>query len=163
MSQINLPHHIRLGANTRRGAAKSAVVSLYGDMFAEHATWVCDAAMAHHPRQACLATHRMIAVSCRWASSRPYGEVIAILERAQRLAEAAGWQIASGVDGVIDTGTIIDDLSIVESFPADPQAYGYNAACGFTFEAEQPATAVAFSDGDVAALTVLAQQVFDLL
>ena len=163
MSQINLPHGIELGGNTWQGAEKAAFITLYGDEGAVNAPWVMDAAMATHPREAALAPHRMIAVCGRWHGPRPYGRVVKALEVAQRLLEGAGWQIASGVEGHLDTGTVIDDLRVVDSFPANPQAHGYNAACGFVFECEKPDEGFVYSSGEIAALTALAQQVLDLL
>ena len=163
MSQINLPYGIELGGNTRQGAEKSALVTLYGDEGADYAPWACEAAMAEHPREAALATHRMIAVCGRWHDPRPYGRVVEVLEAAQRLLEGAGWQIASRVESILDTGTTIDDLRVVDEFPAMPNAHGYNAACAFVFECEKPDEGFAYSEGEITALTALAQQVLDLL
>lgn len=163
MSQIDLPYGISLGGNTWQGAEKSVLVTLYGDENASYASWVCDAAMAEHPRQACLAPHRMIAVCGRWADPRPYDRVVEILESAQQLFEEAGWRITSRVEGILDTGTCIDDLQVVDEFPASPNLRGYNAACGFGFECEKPDGGFGYSDGEIAALTALAQQVLDLL
>ena len=163
MSQINLPHGIELGGNTWQGAEKAAFITLYGDEGAVNAPWVMDAAMATHPREAALAPHRMIAVCGRWADPRPYGRVVETLEAAQRLLKGAGWQIASSVEGHLDTGTVIDYLRVVESFPTSPNAHGYNAACAFVFECEKPDEGFEYSNGEIAALTALAQQVLDLL
>ena len=163
MSQINLPYGIELGNNTRQGAEKSALVTLYGDEGAVYAPWVFDAAMASHPREAALAPHHMIAVCGRWADPRPYGRVVETLEVAQRLLKGAGWQIASSVEGHLDTGTVIDDLRVVDEFPEEERAGGYNAACAFVFECEKPDQGFDYSDGEITALTALAQQVLDLL
>ena len=163
MSQINLPHGISLGGNTWQGAEKAALITLYGDEGADYAPWACEAATAEHPRQACLASHRMIAVCGRWHDPRPYGRVVEVLEAAQRLLEGAGWQIASRVESILDTGTTIDDLRVVDEFPAMPNAHGYNAACAFVFECEKPDEGFAYSEGEITALTALAQQVLDLL
>lgn len=163
MSQINLPYGIELGGNTRQGAEKSALVTLYGDEGADYAPWACEAAMAEHPREAALASHRMIAVCGRWHDPRPDGRVVETLGAAQRLLEGDGWRIASGVEGSFGTGTAIDDLQVVDSFPENPNAHGYNAACAFVFECEKPDQGFDYSNGEIAALTVLAQQVLDLL
>lgn len=163
MSQINLPYGIELGGNTWRDAEKSTLITLYGDERADYAPWAMDAAMASHPREAALAPHRMIAVCGRWHDPRPYGRVVETLEAAQRLLEGAGWQIAGSVEGILGTGTAIDDLQVVDTFPVDPQAHGYNAACGFVFECEKLDQGFDYSDGEIAALTALAQQVLDLL
>ena len=163
MSQINLPHGIELGGNTWQGAEKAAFITLYGDEGAVYAPWVFDAAMASHPREACLAPHRMIAVCGRWADPRPYGRVVEILEAAQRLLEEDGWQIASRVEGILGTGTVIDDLRVVDEFPEEERAGGYNAACAFVFECEKPDEGFAYSEGEITALTALALQVLDLL
>lgn len=163
MSQINLPYGIELGGNTWRDAEKSTLITLYGDERADYAPWAMDAAMASHPREAALAPHRMIAVCGRWRDPRPYGRVVETLEAAQRLLEEAGWQIASRVEGILDTGIIIDDLRVVDEFPEEERAGGYNAACAFVFECEKPDQGFDYSDGEITALTALAQQVLDLL
>lgn len=163
MSQMNLPESIQLGGNTWLDAKKSVLVTIYGDENAIYAPWACEAAMAEHPREACLAPHRMIAVCGRWRDPRSYDLVVETLEVAQRLFEGAGWRIASSVEGILDTGTLIDDLRVVDELPSEERAGGYNAACAFVFECEKPDEGFEYSSGEIAALTALAQQVLDLL
>ena len=160
MSWINLPNGIKLGGNIWQNADPNVFLTLYGSEEAAVAAWSMNAAMASHPRKAALASHRMIAVRGRWCDDpRPYGHVVDVLGAAQELFEEAGWQIASSVEGHPDTGTTIDDLRVVDAFPAEPNARGYNAAYAFKFECEKPDEGFEYSDGDIAALTALAQQV----
>lgn len=119
--------------------ARSVLITLYGDVSAEAAEWEMDAASATHPREAGLASHRMIAVCARWGAPRPYLEILADLRLAQDIFRKKGWRIALRVDGVLDTGTAVLDLSMEDRFPeGPPDLGGYNAALGFRFEAEKP-------------------------
>lgn len=158
--QIIVPEQILVGQEDGR----HVLLTIYADERGPAAQFVCDAAGAiQHPRQACIAGHRMIAVSAMWAQHQPYGQVLGILNEAQRLVEAAGWPSADGVEGVLDTGVTIEDLRVLDELPAEPAACGYNAAAGFVFEAEQVGTAVAYSDADLEMLRRLAQSVYRLL
>lgn len=157
--QIVTPEEILVG----HPGAICVLVTVYADLESPATPWVSDAAGACHPRQAGLADHRMIAVSASWPEHRPYGTVLEVLGRVKELARAAGWTPAAGVEGILDTGTIVDDLRVIDDWPAEPAACGYNAARGLLIELEQTSKAVAYSAADLAKLRELALAVYRLL
>lgn len=161
---IAMPQLIRLGGNTwREPSSRSLLLTPYGDINAVYAEQEMDAAMATHPREACMATYRMLAVCGRWGTPRPYGEVLKVLEQAQRLLKTKGWRIAPSLDGVLQTGAHVLDLTTVFEYPAEPGVVSYNAAKGFSFEAEKPWISPEWGKKALANASALAEEVYGLL
>lgn len=138
-------------------------LTLYGDVAHPAAQFVCDAAGAGHPDEACLTDHQKVAVSVRFAHLRPYGETLRLLDAATDILRTAGWPPAKQIEGQMDSASSVCELAVDESLPPTPAAHGYNATRGFTVVVERVGTAPRFTAKERAALERLAAKAMKIV
>jgi len=143
-------------------------VCLYGDINHPAAHYACEAAgYIEYPDQAALSDHQKVSFWFRFSDIRPYGKVRGLFNRVADLLEKAGWKMAPAIDNLPDTGSSIGGLEDTTlwpnyrdetEFPAEPNAYGYNAAREFCIVVEKLGTKPEFTPGDIKSIRSLAKK-----